>query len=92
MFPHNEAAIALYRKFGFVDEGRRVEHIRRADGELWDLIEMGLLLLAAVAVRFAERVRDEVERWCGKESAARTAARNGRFWALVFARNGHRSS
>ena len=44
VFPQNGAAIALYRKFGFVDEGRRVEHIRRASGEYWDLIEMGLLL------------------------------------------------
>ena len=44
VFPHNEAAIALYRKFGFVEEGRRTKHIRRANGELWDLIEMGLLL------------------------------------------------
>ena len=44
VFPHNEAAIALYRKFGFVEEGRLVRHARRADGELWDLIEMGLLL------------------------------------------------
>ena len=24
VFPHNEAGIALYRKFGFVEEGRRV--------------------------------------------------------------------
>lgn len=44
VFPHNEAAIALYRKFGFVEEGRRAKHIRRANGELWDLIEMGLML------------------------------------------------
>jgi RimJ/RimL family protein N-acetyltransferase len=44
VFPHNEAAIGLYRKFGFVEEGRREKHIRRASGELWDLIEMGLLL------------------------------------------------
>jgi len=44
VFPHNEAAIALYRKFGFVEEGRRVRHMRRASGELWDLIDMGLLL------------------------------------------------
>jgi RimJ/RimL family protein N-acetyltransferase len=44
VFPHNEAAIALYRKFGFAEDGRRIRHIRRADGELWDLIEMGLLL------------------------------------------------
>ena len=44
VFPHNAAGIALYRKFGFVDEGRRVMHYRRASGELWDAIEMGLLL------------------------------------------------
>lgn len=44
VFPHNDAAIALYRKFGFVEEGRLVRHVRRADGDLWDLIEMGLLL------------------------------------------------
>jgi ribosomal protein S18 acetylase RimI-like enzyme len=44
VFPHNDAAIALYRKFGFVEEGRRMKQIRRANGELWDLIEMGLLL------------------------------------------------
>ena len=44
VFPHNEAAIALYRKFDFVEEGRRRKHIRRANGELWDVIEMGLLL------------------------------------------------
>jgi RimJ/RimL family protein N-acetyltransferase len=44
VFPHNEAGIALYRKFGFVEEGRRVKHYRRASGELWDSIVMGLLL------------------------------------------------
>jgi len=32
---HNAAAIALYRKFGFVEEGRRVKHYRRASGELF---------------------------------------------------------
>ena len=32
VFPHNDAAIALYRKFGFVEEGRRVKHYRRASG------------------------------------------------------------
>jgi ribosomal protein S18 acetylase RimI-like enzyme len=41
VFPHNEAAITLYRKFGFVQEGRRVQHYRRASGELWDAIVMG---------------------------------------------------
>jgi RimJ/RimL family protein N-acetyltransferase len=44
VFPHNDAAIGLYRKHGFVEEGRRVKHIRRANGELWDLIDMGLHL------------------------------------------------
>ena len=44
VFPHNCAAIGLYRKFGFVEEGRRVKHYRRANGELWDAIEMGFLL------------------------------------------------
>ena len=44
VFPHNEAGIALYRKFGFVEEGRRARHMRRSSGELWDTIEMGLQL------------------------------------------------
>lgn len=44
VFPHNEAAIALYCKFGFVEEGRRLKHYRRENGELWDALEMGLLL------------------------------------------------
>jgi RimJ/RimL family protein N-acetyltransferase len=44
VFPHNTAAIALYEKFGFVEEGRRVKQFRRASGELWDAVEMGLLI------------------------------------------------
>src|SRR3954447_19085318 len=44
VFPHNETAIALYRKFGFVEEGLHPKHIRRASGELWDLLDMGLML------------------------------------------------
>lgn len=44
VFPHNQAAIALYRKFGFVEEGRHPKQIRRQSGELWDLLDMGLLL------------------------------------------------
>lgn len=44
VFAHNAAGIALYRKFGFVEEGRRVKHYRRQSGELWDTIEMGLLV------------------------------------------------
>jgi RimJ/RimL family protein N-acetyltransferase len=44
VFAHNEAAIGLYKKVGFAEEGRRVKHYRRANGELWDSLEMGLLL------------------------------------------------
>ncbi len=44
VFPQNKAALALYRKFGFEVEGRRRRQIRRENGELWDLIDMGLLL------------------------------------------------
>lgn len=44
VFPHNTSAIALYRRSGFVEEGRRVRQYRRASGELWDSIVMGLAL------------------------------------------------
>jgi [ribosomal protein S18]-alanine N-acetyltransferase len=44
VFTHNTAAIALYRKCGFAEEGRRVKQYRRASGELWDTIVMGRLL------------------------------------------------
>jgi ribosomal protein S18 acetylase RimI-like enzyme len=44
VFAHNAAGLALYRRYGFVEEGRRVKHYRRQSGELWDSIEMGLLL------------------------------------------------
>jgi RimJ/RimL family protein N-acetyltransferase len=44
VFPHNTAGIAVYRKCGFTEEGRRVRQYRRANGELWDAIVMGLLL------------------------------------------------
>jgi RimJ/RimL family protein N-acetyltransferase len=44
VFPHNTAGIALYVKCGFVEEGRRVKHYRRANSELWDAIVMGLML------------------------------------------------
>jgi ribosomal protein S18 acetylase RimI-like enzyme len=44
VFAHNTAAIALYRKFGFVEEGRRTKQYRRASGELWDSTVMGLML------------------------------------------------
>jgi len=32
VYPHNTAAIALYRKFGFVDEGRLARHSRKSYG------------------------------------------------------------
>jgi RimJ/RimL family protein N-acetyltransferase len=44
VFAHNTAGLALYRKYGFVEEGLRIKHYRRQNGELWDSIEMGLLL------------------------------------------------
>lgn len=44
VWPHNDAARALYRKFGFVEEGRLVRHYRRRNGELWDAVVMGLRL------------------------------------------------
>jgi ribosomal-protein-alanine N-acetyltransferase len=44
VFAHNTAAIALYRRCGFAEEGRRIGQYRRASGELWDSIVMGLPL------------------------------------------------
>jgi ribosomal protein S18 acetylase RimI-like enzyme len=41
VWPHNEAAIGLYRRAGFVEEGRKVRHYRRRNGELWDSVLMG---------------------------------------------------
>jgi len=33
-----------YRKHGFVEERRRAKQLRRSNGQLWDLVDMGLLL------------------------------------------------
>ena len=44
VFAHNAAAIAVYRRAGFAEEGRRVRHYRRSSGELWDTVIMGLAL------------------------------------------------
>ncbi len=44
VWPHNAAAVALYRKYGFVEEGRLHRHYRRRNGELWDALQMGLVL------------------------------------------------
>ena len=40
VFPHNEAAIALYRKCGFVDVGLEKGAVARRNGELWDVLLM----------------------------------------------------
>jgi RimJ/RimL family protein N-acetyltransferase len=44
VWPHNQAAIALYEKFGFQREGLLRRHYRRRNGELWDAVIMGLPL------------------------------------------------
>lgn len=44
VWPHNAAARGLYRSRGFVEEGLRPKHYRRRNGELWDVLEMGLVL------------------------------------------------
>jgi RimJ/RimL family protein N-acetyltransferase len=44
VFPHNAGGLALYRKHGFVVEGRLVRHYRRRSGELWDAIQMARVL------------------------------------------------
>jgi RimJ/RimL family protein N-acetyltransferase len=44
LWPHNDPARALYQKFGFVEEGVLRRHSRRRNGELWDVVNMGLVL------------------------------------------------
>jgi RimJ/RimL family protein N-acetyltransferase len=44
VWPHNQGAIALYRRAGFVEEGRLIQHYRRRNGEHWDALVMSLLL------------------------------------------------
>ena len=39
---YNTAALALFKKFGFVEEVRRRESLQR-DGRRWDLVVLGLL-------------------------------------------------
>ena len=43
-WPHNTAAVALYRRHGFEVEGHLRQHWRRRNGELWDAVVMGLLV------------------------------------------------
>jgi ribosomal-protein-alanine N-acetyltransferase len=40
VFPHNEAAIALYRSTGFVEIERYERDVTRQSGEVWDTILM----------------------------------------------------
>lgn len=42
VWPHNEAAIGLYRRCGFEQEGYLHRHYRRRNGDLWDAVVMGL--------------------------------------------------
>lgn len=44
VWPHNQAARRLYRRHGFVEEGRLRRHYPRRSGEIWDAVVMGLVL------------------------------------------------
>src|SRR3989442_15182554 len=49
VWAHNHPARSLYAKFGFLTEGTRRRHYRRRhyrrrDGELWDAVNMSLIL------------------------------------------------
>jgi RimJ/RimL family protein N-acetyltransferase len=44
VFPHNEAAIGLYEKLGFVEIARHAAAWPRRIGERWDLLTMELRL------------------------------------------------
>jgi benzoate-CoA ligase len=44
VWPHNTSAQGLYRKYGFEQEGFFKRHYRRRNGELWDVVRMGLVL------------------------------------------------
>lgn len=43
VFPENEAAVGLYRSFGFEQEGLRRDHYRREDGSLRSALIMARL-------------------------------------------------
>ena len=44
VYPHNDAALALYRKFGFAEVERRIGLAVRPNGQRWDIIVMHLRL------------------------------------------------
>jgi RimJ/RimL family protein N-acetyltransferase len=56
VFPHNEVAIDLLRKFGFAEEGRLRRHYRRADGDAWDIIVLSRLLDAPITAAPTDRL------------------------------------
>jgi len=58
VWPHNQAAGALYRKLGFEDEGLLRHHYRRRNGELWGAVIMGLVL-AGPASAAGQEVEDD---------------------------------
>jgi RimJ/RimL family protein N-acetyltransferase len=49
VWPHNEAAIALYERTGFQREGLRRDHYRRRDGRLHSSVIMARLFADATA-------------------------------------------
>jgi ribosomal protein S18 acetylase RimI-like enzyme len=67
VYPHNEAALHLYRKFGFREEGRLTGHSKKAIGYV-DEIVMGLWLVerdgpGGAGPAPASRARAEVTSW-----------------------------
>ena len=44
VFPHNEPALGLYRRFGFIQKAYHKNQLTRRNGERWDTIEMMLSL------------------------------------------------
>jgi RimJ/RimL family protein N-acetyltransferase len=51
VWPHNEAAIALYERLGFEREGLRRDHYRRRDGRLHSSVIMARLFPDATLAR-----------------------------------------
>jgi ribosomal protein S18 acetylase RimI-like enzyme len=51
VFPHNEAALALYRKHGFEERGRILRAYLRRNGERWDAIRMVRAICAGSPIK-----------------------------------------
>jgi RimJ/RimL family protein N-acetyltransferase len=43
VFATNENAIKLYKKLGFIEEGRHIKAIKQLDGEYVDIVQMYIL-------------------------------------------------